>query len=318
MRSLKSQLGHAIDRCICTGHKKDADKKSGLIKEQPWKLYSPKRIHQMFDIASQFSNWYKNEIGNWRILISDITDEEWQRFVEYKQFRGDWSIRTTTGRIDVIKKLGYCVNHAFQDSQVDWSDLEPLPIRMAPVKINAMERQDYVILSEELSHTRSKGRDAADIGIRVGLRIDEIAHLKAERINIDEAIIEVWEGAKNDRNRDVPIRMEHLDYFANLKNKVGSGYVTGGILADSINAHTRRQMKKIISPDGTGRSLDEKYPCETEHAIRKAYARERMVEERAKGRSERRSWNTVCDELGHGEDRKVLYATYIGRPDYGM
>ena len=314
LRSLRSQFGHAINRCVRTGSKKDADKKSGVKKEQPWRLYSNERIRQLRDIAYQFSNWYRDNHDGWKILLSNITAEDWQQFIEYKQLSEDWSIKTTRGRIDVIQKLACCVNHAFRDCQVDWSGLEPLEIRMEPVKINAMERQDYEMLSVALSNTRSKGRDAADIGIRVGLRIDEIAHLKAERINIDEAIIEVREGAKNDRDRDVPIRLEHLVYFENLKSKIGTGYVTGGILADSINAHMRRQMKKLISLDGTGRSLDEKYPCETEHAIRKAYARERMAEERIKGKSERCAWNIVCDELGHGEDRKDLYATYIGRP----
>ena len=94
------------------------------------------------------------------------------------------------------------------------------------------------------------------------------------------------------------------------------GKYTGTVKADSINKAIRRYMQD--ARDDKGCLLSEKYPKETQHAIRKLYATERMKEERGQApladkKEEMKHWNKVSHELGHGNGREDLYKTYCKR-----
>lgn len=187
-------------------------------------------------------------------------------------------------------------------------------VKKEKVKDKAMSRDDLNRLKETMKEARSFSRDALEISSRCGLRVDEIAHLKAEHIDLNNKTLYVSpEGAKNGRERVVPIRDKDIIYFGELKDRSPArGYLTN-INAKSIDKSIRRYMNQTT--DNRGESLGHKYPRETIHSIRKLYATERMRELRgneplADKREEMKCWDKVSQELGHGAGRENLYKTY--------
>ena len=311
IRSIQNQLNHAFDNCLTVGISKRGAKASGIFED--WMSFSNRRYKEIKSIIRQFSNWYKDNYPSWNVLVCDVTADDWQRWVEYKQLSGDWVYSTARETVSVIGKLGDCVNHTFYGVNVDWRiGVRALPMKTGKVKKHSMSDEDIRVLSAAMMGVRSGARYAVEITNRTGLRVDEVAHLRGDRIDLNNEIVDVVEGMKNNRVRFVPIREEDVDFFRFLNGKYGDDYVCGGILAESVDARVRKEMKVIESPDGTGRTLAEKYPLETLHAIRKNYARKRMDEELKTGLSINSAWNNVLDELGHGEDREDLFDTYIG------
>ena len=178
----------------------------------------------------------------------------------------------------------------------------------------AFTPDDLNRLKESMKNSRSFAKEAVEITARVGLRIDEVAHLKREDINISEKTIYVdREGAKNGKARVVPVRDKDINYFKELLEKYPErGYFTKTD-AKSISKSIRRYMDKTQDKDGL--LLSKKYEKTTDHAIRKLYATERMKELRGNepltnNKEEMKKWNIVSKELGHGEGRKNLYNTY--------
>ena len=178
----------------------------------------------------------------------------------------------------------------------------------------AFTPDDLNRLKESMKNSRSFAKEAVEITARCGLRIDEVAHLKREDINLSEKTIFVdREGAKNGKARVVPIRDKDMNYFKELLEKYPErGYFTKTD-AKSISKSIRRYMDK--TQDREGVLLSKKYEKTTDHAIRKLYATERMKELRGNeplknNKEEMKNWNIVSKELGHGEGRKNLYNTY--------
>lgn len=178
----------------------------------------------------------------------------------------------------------------------------------------AFSKDDLNRLKESMKNSRSFAKEAVEITARCGLRIDEVAHLKREDINLSEKTIFVdREGAKNGKARVVPIRDKDMNYFKELLEKYPErGYFTKTD-AKSISKSIRRYMDK--TQDKNGLLLSKKYEKTTDHAIRKLYATERMKELRgneplSNNKEEMKKWNIVSKELGHGEGRKNLYNTY--------
>ncbi len=178
----------------------------------------------------------------------------------------------------------------------------------------AFTPDDLNRLKESMKNSRSFAKEAVEITARCGLRIDEVAHLKREDINLSEKTIFVdREGAKNGKARVVPIRDKDMNYFKELLEKYPErGYFTKTD-AKSISKSIRRYMDK--TQDREGVLLSKKYEKTTDHAIRKLYATERMKELRgneplSNNKEEMKNWNIVSKELGHGEGRKNLYNTY--------
>lgn len=115
----------------------------------------------------------------------------------------------------------------------------------------AFTPDDLNRLKESMKNSRSFAKEAVEITARVGLRIDEVAHLKREDINISEKTIFVdREGAKNGKARTVPIRDKDIPYFKELLEKYPErGYFTKTD-AKSISKSIRRYMDKTQDKDG--------------------------------------------------------------------
>lgn len=245
--------------------------------------------------------------------VTEITPDHVQGWINDRS--PNWTQATLENHITRIKFLEQQAQKAFGRDKVHFYSKDiSRPETKGSVREKAMSREDFLKLRERMENSRSFAKDAIEITSRCGLRVDEVAHLKREHIDLEHKTLFVsGEGAKNGRERTVPIRDQDLPYFRDLLNRhTSEGYLTT-VKADSINKAIRRYMQD--TRDDKGCLLSEKYPKETQHAIRKLYATERMKEERgqeplADKKEEMKHWDKVSHELGHGNGREDLYKTY--------
>lgn len=296
-RSISQQLQHAVRDNITLGHSKHAERSMGVRN----KIYSIQNSENMIQTARQFGQWMTTNHPEIR-WAKEINKEHVSQYIQSKQ--GQWNATTQYSKASQIAQLGRLMNETYHcnvDLQIDIAK----PSSDANIRNVAIAHNDIIQIKNALSPD-SNGRTAVEISSRTGLRIKEISHLKAERINLDRRVIEIREGGKNGKFRDVPIRDKDISYFCDLKERIGSGYVTHGVQDDSLNRAIRRAMDRL--------GISEKYPLTTNHAIRKTYARERYQEELNKSKSNRQAWSVVQEELGHGSQfRDKLFETYIGK-----
>lgn len=257
------------------------------------------------------SNWLKEahpEIKE----VREIAPEHIQEWINDRSEH--WTQKTLENHLCHIKYLEEQAQRAFGKDNVKFykTDFER-PKTKESERDKAMSDKDFLRLRETFKDSRTFAKDAIEITYRSGLRVNEVAHLKREDINLENKTIYVSrEGAKNGRSRIVPIRDKDLQYYKDLlERNQQEGYLTN-IKADSINKAIRRAMKD--TRDEKGETLDHKYK-QTEHAIRKLYATNRMREERGlepltDKKEEMKCWDKVSKELGHGEGRINLYKVY--------
>lgn len=300
IRSLQQQYKYVIDSNIKIGHsKRNEGKENGL--------YSIDRIENLRDFSKQFSNYMKENYSDVR-LIKDITIEHMQNFLNDNANK--WTERTAQEYITNFYKLDVLIQKTFNTKEIEHNLIVP-NCHQSVTRDIAMNKRDLQTLRNSYTarDSKSAGRDAIELSYRFGLRIKEIARLDTKNIDINNKVIHIREGAKNGKYRDVPIREKDLQYAKDLKGR-GEGYLFN-VKEDSINKSIRNELKRV--------GLAEKYDNTTNHAIRKLYATERMEELRGTQREdpltneqERKAWEVVQKELGHGDTLRIaLYNTYI-------
>lgn len=301
-RSLFDQINHAI----CESDRRGTSKRSDRIQRVGTrdKVYSNGRTKGLRDMAKSFCGWMRERHPEIR-LAKEITGDHAREFLESKRDKvSDATLEEYRGRLG---KLGDLCSSVFK-SRISWHCDPVKNERAHTVRDRAMDRADYEAIRDRLLEGRSEARYALEITGRCGARIEEAAGLRIEGIRTDTWVLEIREGAKNGRHRDVPIREQDRSYFAALKEECerrGRVYVCNGVRSQSLNKAIRRVMREL--------GLADKYPCTTDHAVRKLWARERMEEERPRCRSEIEAWERVQAELGHGDkSRQNLYAVYVG------
>ena len=310
IRSIKQQFNYAIGKASRTGQSKHSAKAAGTYKAG--ELYGNETVTAYRDTAKNFSKWLSHnhpEITK----VTEITPDHVQAWIDDRSEH--WTKATLENHITRIKYLEQQAQKAFGIDKVHFYDKDiKRPETKEAERDKAMSHEDFLKLRERMENSRSFAKDALDIAYRAGLRIDEIAHLRREDIDLEKKTIFVSsEGAKNGKERSVPIRDKELEYFKDLLDRhPQEGYLTT-IQAKSIDRAIRRYMDN--TRDDKGQLLSEKYPKETAHAIRKLYATERMQEQRGSEplpdkKEEMKCWDRVSHELGHGDGREALYKVY--------
>ncbi len=301
-RNLKQQFNYCIYQCDHRGTSKRADRMNGSGTKN--KVYSHGRIDDLKDLASAFNRYMREHHPEVR-MVDQVTSEHVQEYIDSKKDK--WSAKTESENISRFHKLNELTNHVYGRSNTWVMHTNEREVS-TNIRDKAMTREDYKAINNSLQEKRTEAKYAMEITARTGLRIAEVAGLKVSGIRTDKWVVEVREGSKGGRWRDVPIREADRNYFANLKEEMeakGRVYVTNGVKSQSLDKAIRREMKEL--------GLSDKYVNTTDHAIRKMYARERMAEERPRSKSEVEAWEKVQQELGHGdESREALYRTYVG------
>ena len=305
-RSLKTQLNYAVSESKKTGQSKQADKYNPNIDTKNF-IYSDESADAYRDTITNFVNYMKEAHPEIK-YVRDLTVDHFNGWIAARE--KDWRNKTYDNMVSRVGKLERMLNRTYHLELDLTTSLKHRPIdRMDKTQIRnlAMSRDDLNKLKCELGKSKSPNvLRAIEITSRTGLRVNEVSHLRFDHIDLDKGCIHAVEGTKNGKKRDVPIREKDVEFFWNLKYNVKqkSPYVCGGILPDSINKAIRRAMEK------TG--LNRKYINTTEHAVRKLYATELFQEELERLHDERRVWEVVQQELGHGNRfRENLFRTYI-------
>lgn len=300
IRSLNNQINYCISQNCRIGESKRAFKSNQNNKDIKGQVFSVQTAENLRDTVKGFTNWLKAEHPEIR-LARDIQSEHIQEWIDSKS--AQWTQATLDNHISRMNIVCQQINNTF-NTNIQLDIKKPTVIKAQNVRNFAMEKSDLEELRKELAGRRTEARTALEITYRTGLRSKEVARLHSSCINTEKWVIEVREGAKNGKHRDVPIRQADRAYFADLKEKTKGQYICKGVNEESLNRGIRRCLETIGKSD--------KYPNSTEHAIRKLYATERMQEERQTGKTERACWSIVQEELGHGKQfRQKLYNTYV-------
>lgn len=303
IRSLKQQFNYAISQSTHIGESKRAYKGSCSaqgISPAADRIYSVQYAENLRDCAKSLSNFLNERHPEVR-MARDIKSEYIQEWINSKS--SQWSLKTAECRVSQIEKLQSVLNSTYKIG-VDWNVKPPEVVKADKIRTIGVDRADFERLREAMAGSDCGGKTAMEITARTGLRIKEVARLHADRINLDKRVIEVREGAKNGKFRDVPIREKDLPFFRELKERMAGQYVTRGVNEDTLNKGIRRGLQRA--------GLDKKYAATTNHALRKMYATERMTELRNSGLPERAAWLKVQQELGHGAQfRAELFRVYV-------
>lgn len=301
IRTIKSQLNYCITQNTRIGESKRAFKNNRDNDNIKGQVFSVQYAENLRDTANAFSAWLKDKYPEVR-LANDIKSAHVQEWINEKS--PQWTQSTVNNKISQMGVIFLQMGNTFGRSDTKLEVEKPAEVKAYKVRTMPMDKTDLTEIRNLLQERRTESKQALEIACRCGLRSKEIARLHSDCINLDKWVLEVREGAKNGKSRDVPIRPQDRAYFADLKAQTAGGYVCKGVTEESLNRGIRRALKDA--------DLSDKYPNSTIHAIRKMYAGERMQEEREKGLSERQAWSIVQAELGHGNQyRQALYNVYV-------
>lgn len=300
IRSLNNQINYCITQNTRIGESKRAFRNNPNNGNAKGQIFSVQYAENLRDTVKGFTNFMKENYPEIR-LAKEIKTEHIQAWVDSKSCQ--WTQATLNNHISRMNIVCQQINNTF-NTNIQLDVKKPTVIKAQNVRNFAMEKNDLEELRKELAGRRTEAKTALEITYRTGLRSKEVARLHSSCINTDKWVIEVREGAKNGKFRDVPIRPRDRAYFSDLKAQTQGQYVCKGVGEESLNRGIRRALETIGKAD--------KYPDSTTHAIRKLYATERMQEERQTGKTERACWSIVQQELGHGSQyRQKLYNTYV-------
>ena len=302
-RNIKNQLYCAISKSIAFGQ----SKRSALPEERINKVYSLGRADDLRATAKNFAGWLRTNHPEVR-WVRDINQDHVHDYLDAK--KSTWSARTLEERCGQMGKIGLICHNAF-GTNAGWDrvDVRPAADCRQRVRNVTMSNDHLAALRESFRGSRSAGATGLEIAARCGLRSAECAALRGKDIDINNQRLYVSrEGAKNGRERYVPIRTKDMAYFASLKSEAGDGYCCRGTSAEGINHTIRGHMHDL--------GISDQYPTSTLHSVRKYYAQERMAELRGPDplpdrAAEARTWDIVSHELGHGDGRMDLYSVYV-------
>lgn len=295
-RSLQQQLNYVISDNCRIGHSKRAENgaNTGYV-------YSVQYAENLRDTARNLSNYLRSEWPDVK-WVKDIKSEHIQAWLDKRS--PNWSNSTLINHVSRLKIIEKQILKTYK-IDIDWKFKVLVKENFTKIRDVAMTREDYNNLQKKLDQGNSIAKVATAITARTGLRVKEIARLKAEHINTDKWVVEVRDGAKNGKYRDVSIRPSDRDFFSELKDNLSDGeYVCRGVNENSINKGIRRAMISL--------GIDSKYHMTTNHAIRKMYARETYEQLIEQGYSDKKAWCQVQKNLGHSDKyRQSLFDTYI-------
>lgn len=303
MSKLKSELNNCISKSLMIGTSKRGYKATHNGKTDG-KIFGIQTAETLRATANQFSKWMDRSYPD--VKIRHITAEHVNEWV--REHERTWSRKTSLDKLSDMRSIMDKAERVYHKCRFKPEALCEAQGRVEKVRDRAMTREDYESLkrSFESRESRSEAVTALELSGRFGLRVAECADYRngAQSIDIEHRTLHIV--GKNGKWRDIPIREKDIPYMTALKERIGDrGRLCGTTRAESLDRAIRREMERI--------GVSKSYERTTQHAIRKMYARERMDEERAVGKSEREAWETVQAELGHGEKfRQPLYDAYIG------
>lgn len=296
-RNIKYQFLNAINNNFKEGMSKESIKKSGQMDGTRIFSYSDRK--NLIDVASNFSNYLKETHPEVK-MVKDIKAEHVQSFLNSKA--NNCSYATLKQYESKFNKLENIVNKTYNCNASYKGFTTPAGVNNTKIRNSSMSKEDFKKLENAFSNSNSSAKTAIQLTARAGLRVSECTKLQGRDINLKENTIHVADG-KGGRDRDIPIRPEDKQYFADLKASVRDTERICPVQPDSINKAIQREMEKL--------ELKDKYEDTSIHAIRKMYAQEEYDRCRAEGMEIKEALGEVSVQLGHSENRIELMKEYV-------
>lgn len=309
-RSLKSQIVHACsasfygdaDQNVKGGYgvSKHSDKRSG---QKAGKIYSYSTYNNRQDVAKEFANFMKENHPEIR-RASDLNERHSTEFIAKKS--SEVNTNTLNYLRSELKGIAASINHTYKSCDISLNTPVLAGNSNKNVKTVSMLKEDYTKLVNSYNTQFDTGAVGAQVIYASGLRSHEICKLKGTDIKIADgkAVVHV-ESGKGGRSRDVIVRdPERVSILETISNHFKESQVCD-IKSSSLESNISRHLKQIDT------SQDYKYNiC---HSIRKEYAQDSYDQLKEEGKSVSEAWGTVCENLGHSEDRQALFNTYISK-----
>ena len=302
-KNLKRQMYESIERSFKNGRDKHSDKRQGTTGD---KTYSNATRDALVDTSAMFANWMGKNHPEVR-YVKDIKTDHVQNFLNANS--KNWNNTTVKAHMSRFNKLDRIFDRNIKDysKQLVGALVAPVAKNETKCRSIAMTRNDYNKILDKASQGRSSVKTALEIASRTGMRVSEIAKMKASDYDEKAGVLRIVE-SKGNRSRTIFIKEEDKAYFKGLKDELGDGRVCP-VQHESLSQALNRCMKSIDDLDQDYRSHLTGF-----HSIRKMVAQELYDELREQGFSQTDAWNDVSHHLGHGDGRDDLFKAYITRP----
>lgn len=296
-RNLKYQFLNAINSNFKEGMDKHSIKANGKMNNT--RIFSYADRKNLIDVASNFSNFMKSNFSEVK-QVKDVKADHIQSFLNSKA--NSCSNATLKQYESKFNKLENVVNNTYNINANYKGFVVPASTENTKIRNSAMSREDFNKLQQSFSNSNSSAKTAIELTSRAGLRVSECTKLQGRDIDLNKGTIHVVDG-KGGRDRDVTIREEDKQYFANLKASVGDRERICPVQSDSINKAIRRQMERL--------EMQNKYTDTSIHCVRKMYAQEQYDHYREQGMEINQALGAVSVDLGHSENRLELMKSYV-------
>lgn len=296
-RNLKYQFLNAINSNFKEGMDKHSIKATGEMNNT--RIFSYADRKNLIDVASNFSNYMKTNYSEVK-QVKDVKADHIQSFLNSKA--NSCSNATLKQYESKFNKLENVVNNTYNINANYKGFVVPASTENTKIRNSAMSREDFNKLQQSFSNSNSSAKTAIELTSRAGLRVSECTKLQGRDIDLNKGTIHVVDG-KGGRDRDVTIREEDKQYFANLKASVGDRERICPVQSDSINKAIRRQMERL--------EMQNKYTDTSIHCVRKMYAQEQYDHYREQGMEINQALGAVSVDLGHSENRLELMKSYV-------
>lgn len=324
---MSTSIAGQLKSCIREAHVHRGDKHSAKVDGTAHlHVYSQAYVSDLKKLADQFGRYMREYHANIKSL-RNVHDVHWSQFLLFQ--KAPTSAATTLGAlVSRINKLETLVNSSTMARQlrynVNWHSrlIKPdsgkcdLPVRT--VALSDTDAKDIAAWMAE-NKPNCAATKAFAFACIYGLRVSELAHLRVRHINLGRGRIEIREGSKGGRARDLPIHpLSGQNNRAYLRALVAGArpadYVFGKraagrpgsekVEADTIDGDVREAMKAL--------GLSSKYPETNIHAVRKMVARALWSDLKAQGVPLHKRVDLVARFLGHGDARLDCIRTYVG------
>lgn len=296
-KNLKHQFIHAVEDNFNESMDKHSMKNNGVRNDGKVFSYSDRK--NLIDVSCNFANFMKENYKDIK-QVKEIRAEHIQSFLNYKAEEcSNATLKQYEAKFNKLEKI---VNKTYNINVNYKGYTLPLSKENTKIRDSSMSKDDFMKLEKAFNSSKSSAKIAIQLTARTGLRVSECTKLQGRDINLKDNVIHVEDG-KGGRNRDVPIRAEDRNYFADLKANIGDMERVCPVRSDSINKAIDRAMK--------GEGIRNKYADTSIHCIRKMYAQKEYDRFRSEGMEIRQALQEVSKLLGHGEDRMELMREYV-------
>lgn len=285
------QCEKALKAIFTPGQSRHTGKRNGTARDR---IYSIGTLRTYLSSNIRFARWVRDSFGE--RFLGKVTPEMVTAFVK-DLHTCDMSHATINAYIAGIAKLDAGLR------ALNWRDKDAPPLvdkelygrhgDAQPQPYNATEAEKIIhFIYEHCPDTRLTL--AAEVAWRGGLRIQEVAGLRASEISPTGGLLNLdGHSTKGGRSRVVPIAECWRDFFLALRG-MGEQHADGYVFRDrkGLPRELQRWINRACRELGIGHSRT--------HDFRSAYANELYERLIAAGANDRQARREVANALGHG------------------